>query len=45
MSELPSGGFLEWIYPRSAIREVVVYVWVALWLLGELRRGTAGAGR
>jgi hypothetical protein len=25
VSELPGGGVLEWIYPRSAIQEVVVY--------------------
>ncbi|HEU4525275.1 MAG TPA: hypothetical protein VFR62_09640, partial [Gemmatimonadales bacterium] len=39
VSELPNGGILEWIFPRSAIREVVVYAGVALWLLRELRRG------
>jgi hypothetical protein len=40
VSELPGGGFVEWIYPRSAIREVVAYAGVALWLLRELRRRT-----
>jgi hypothetical protein len=40
VSELPGGGVLEWIYPRSAIREVVAYAGVALWLLQELRRRT-----
>jgi hypothetical protein len=40
VSELPGGGVLEWIYPRSAIREVVAYAGVALWLLPELRRRT-----
>ena len=40
VSELPSGGVVEWIYPRSAIREVVVYAGAALWLLWGLRRRT-----
>jgi hypothetical protein len=37
VSELPT-GILEWIFPRSAIREVVVYAGVALWLLRQFRR-------
>ena len=40
VSELPNGGILEWIFPRSAIREVVVYAGVVLWLLREIRRRT-----
>ena len=40
VSELPSGGILECIFPRSAIREVVLYAGVALWLLRQLRRRT-----
>jgi hypothetical protein len=40
VSEVPGGGFVEWIYPRSAIREVVAYAGVALWLLRELGRRT-----
>jgi hypothetical protein len=40
VGELPNGGILLWIFPRSAIREVVVYTGVALWLLRELRRRT-----
>jgi hypothetical protein len=40
VSKVPGGGFVEWIYPRSAIREVVAYAGVALWLLRELRRRT-----
>jgi len=40
VSELPNGGILLWIFPRSAIREVVVYAGVALWLRRELRRRT-----
>jgi hypothetical protein len=40
VSGLPGGGFVEWIYPRSAIREVVAYAGVALWLLRERRRRT-----
>jgi MFS family permease len=40
VSELPNGGVLLWTFPRSAIREVVVYAGVALWLLRELRRRT-----
>jgi hypothetical protein len=40
VSELPNGGILEWIFPRSAIREVVVYTGVVLWLLREIRRRT-----
>jgi hypothetical protein len=40
VSELPNGGILEWIFPRSAIREVVVYAGVVLWLLQEIRRRT-----
>jgi hypothetical protein len=40
VSEVPGGGVVEWIYPRSAIREVVAYAGVALWLLSELRRRT-----
>lgn len=40
VSELPNGGILLWIFPRSAIREVAVYGGVALWLLRELRRRT-----
>jgi hypothetical protein len=38
VSELPHGGLLAWIYPRSAIREVVAYAGVATWLLWQLRR-------
>lgn len=38
ISELPNGGLLAWIYPRSAIREVVAYAGVAAWLLRQLRR-------
>jgi hypothetical protein len=45
VSELPNGGILLWIFPRSAIREVVVYAGVALWLLRELRRRTPGEFR
>jgi hypothetical protein len=40
VSELPNGGILEWIFPRSAVREVVVYAGVVLWLLREIRRRT-----
>ena len=40
VSELPSGGILEWTFPRSAIREVVVYAGVVLWLLREIRHRT-----
>ena len=36
VGELPNGAFVEWIYPRSAIREVVAYAGVVLWLLREL---------
>jgi hypothetical protein len=39
--ELPNGGIARWIYPPSAIREVVAYAGVALWLLRELRRRTS----
>jgi hypothetical protein len=45
VSELPNGAFVEWIYPRSAIREVVAYAGVALWVLRELRRRTPEAFR
>ena len=38
---IPWGGFVKWIYPPSAIREVVAYAGVALWLLRELRRRTS----
>lgn len=41
VGELPNGAFVEWIYPRSAVREVVAYAWVVLWLLRELRRRTS----
>jgi hypothetical protein len=34
---LPAGLTAEWLYPRSAVREVVVYAGVAVWLLWELR--------
>jgi hypothetical protein len=40
VSEVPNGGLVEWIYPRSAIREVVAYAGVTFWLLRELRRRT-----
>jgi len=40
VTELPGGGFVKWIYPSSAIREVVAYAGVALWLLRELVRRT-----
>jgi hypothetical protein len=40
VSELPNCGILLWIFPRSAIREVVVYAGLALWLLRKLRRRT-----
>ena len=40
VGELPNGAVVEWIYPRSAIREVVAYAGVALWVLRELRRRT-----
>ena len=36
VGELPNGAFVDWIYPRSAIREVVAYAGVVLWLLREL---------
>ena len=45
VSELPNGGFVDWIYPRSAVREVVAYAGVALWSLRELRRRTSFGGR
>ena len=35
-ASFPNGAFVEWIYPRSAIREVVAYAGVVLWLLREL---------
>ena len=40
VSGLPNGGILEWIFPRSAIREVVVYAGMVLYLLREIRRRT-----
>ena len=36
VGKLPNGAFVEWIYPRSAIREVVAYAGAVLWLLREL---------
>jgi hypothetical protein len=40
VGELPNGAVVEWIYPRSTIREVVAYAGVALWVLWQLRRRT-----
>ena len=40
VTELPNGGILLWTFPRSAIREVLVYAGIALWLLRELRHRT-----
>jgi len=40
---LPAGLTAEWLYPRSAVREAVVYAGVAAWLLWELRRRTSAA--
>jgi hypothetical protein len=37
----PAGLTAEWLYPRSAVREVVVYAGVAAWLLWQLRRRTS----
>lgn len=42
---LPAGLTAQWLYPRSAVREVVVYGGVAIWLLWELRRRTPAAFR
>ena len=35
---LPPGATAEWLYPRSAMRELAAYGVVAVWLLRELRR-------
>ena len=37
---LGPGGTAHWLYPRSAVRDLVVYTGVAMWLLWELRRRT-----
>jgi hypothetical protein len=37
---LGPGATVHWLYPRSAIREVVAYAAVALWLLWTLHRRT-----
>jgi hypothetical protein len=37
---LGPGVTVHWLYPRSAIREVVAYAAVALWLLWKLYRST-----
>ena len=42
-SGLPAGLTAQWLYPRSAVREVVVYGGVAIWLLWEIRRRTSAA--
>jgi hypothetical protein len=35
---LPRGATAEWLYPTSAVRDLVSYGIVATWLLWELRR-------
>jgi hypothetical protein len=35
---LPPGATVEWLFPRSAVRELVANSVVALWLFRELRR-------
>jgi hypothetical protein len=43
---LGPGGTAAWLYPRSAVRDLLVYGGVALWLLWELhRRAPAEFGR
>ena len=36
---LGPGATVHWLYPRSAIRELVAYAAVAVWLLWTLHRG------
>jgi hypothetical protein len=40
---LPRGATAEWLYPTSAVRDLVAYGIVAAWLLWELRRRTPAA--
>jgi hypothetical protein len=37
---LGPGGTAQWLYPPSAVRDLVAYGGVAIWLLRELRRRT-----
>jgi hypothetical protein len=35
---VPAGGTETWLFPRYAVREIIVYVLMAAWLLWVLRR-------